>query len=464
MKVAAGQRLIFGPLFVSLVSASIANASESLIDPPPGGEESFLTPADRLRKFELALDTLGVPSEAAPRYDSLPAAGTVRSESVSLIAKYLDPEGGLRRYLKIQSATIDLFRDFFSLPGARLEHSHRTGAAEDQDSAELLARISRVADQVQSGQARPLEGFRVLLDAGHMSDPTWDRRTGKYVRIGSKTVSEGQLNLWTAMLVGRELESLGAEIRLARSNDGPVTPETLENFDPRAQSAHYYYRSLDNWMPKYLAMSDGELVRRLPHASEVAKLARESGKIDLFLQEDLNARMKVAEEYRPDLLMVFHFDSGSTSRLQNSYNDVEVYIPGAMGKTETGSRADRALMLEHLLETRRWRQSVDIAGHLVRNVAKGLGLPLLRSDRSPSMIKVQDGVYARNLFQTKRATSELCVYFESLHYDHQAEFARLSVKNRTTTFRGRTFSYPSRLEPIASGVREGLLEYFRTFD
>jgi N-acetylmuramoyl-L-alanine amidase len=192
-------------------------------------------------------------------------------------------------------------------------------------------------------------------------------------------------------------------------------------------------------------------------------MATTAGKIHLFLQEDMDARAKVAEAYRPDLFIDLHYDSQLTDRLQSARDDVSVYVPGAVGATETGAKNQRADALKHLLEVRRWKQSAKAAKAMVESLAGSLGLPLLKDGEPGTMVRVSDGVFARNIFETKRATSGISAFFESFHYDHTREFPRLTTLDRQSAYRGKTFRYPSRLDAVATGIRDGLVRYFRDF-
>jgi len=422
--------------------------------------------SERIRKFELALRALGIPVEKTPDFSAYPDPGTVSVAEVRSIAKYIDPSGGLRRYLFLDPDRVELYPDFYRTngPNDRPDYEVAAGDGKSRDSADLLDRLDRVARNVRAG-SRPhsLVGLRVVIDPGHIGTPFWNEKDGKFVTIKGKTVAEGELALWVAKLLANELEKLGAEVLLTRTDLVPVTPYTWETFDPAGRLADYYYKSMDDWMAKYLELPDAELVRRLPSAPEVKKMSTTAGRIHLFLQEDMDARAKIAERYRPDLFIDLHYDSQLTDQLQSARDDVAVYVPGAVGANETGAKNQRADALKHLLEVRRWKQSTKAAKSMVDSLARNLGLPLLKEGEPGTMVRVADGVFARNIFETKRATSGISAFFESFHYDHTREFPRLTVLDRTGTYRGKSFRYPARLDAVVTGIRDGLLAYFRDF-
>ena len=430
-------------------------------------EEAFdaLPPAERARKFELALRTLGIPLEKDRDFTAYPRAGEINSPDVLSIAKYIDPASALRRYLQIEPSRISLFPWFFQVngPSATPNYEVATGAPSNRDSAELLARLEGVSQTVRLGNGTtPLTGLRVVIDPGHMGTPFWNDLDGKFVKVRGKTVSEGVLTLATGKLLATELEKLGAEVRMTRTDLNPVTAYTWDNFNPNARLADYYYKSLDDWMGKYLALSDSELIRRLPNAPEVRKMRTFAGKVYLFLQEDLDARAKVAEAFHPDVFIDLHFDAQEINALQSKRNDITVYVPGSVGLKETGAKNQRDDATKHLIEVRRWKQSVRLATSLVNTVSKNLGIITLK-EADATTVKITDGVFARNIFETKRATTGISTFFESFHYDYVREFPRLTVNDAKSSYHGTRFIYPSRLTGIATGIRDGLLQYFREF-
>jgi N-acetylmuramoyl-L-alanine amidase len=413
---------------------------------------------ERLRKFDLALNTLGIEPEAAPDYSDFPSSGEVNYVEMMTHMKAVDPEGGLRKYLQIDATHLSFLNG-----STEVEYDLPLTNSQSFDSRNLIDRLGAIALQVKSGASLPLMGFKVVIDPGHMGSPEWDNVDGKFMSYNGKVVREGDLNLSTALLLANELETLGADVKVTRTTLEPVTPYTLTNFDPTEQRAIYFYKSLDSWMAKYLTLSDAELKARIKQFPEVTKVHSAAYKDTLYLQEDLNARMKMVEDFEADLFIGLHLDASNPKVLQNVVNDSEVYVPGAMGANETGSRLNRARGLKHLLEVRRWNQSVRLATVSVRNVARNLKIPMMTTLRIPSTVKVADGVFARNLFQTNRADKGLCIFFESLHYDHVKEFPVLAIKDQKSNYHGTDFAYPGRLTSVSKGITEGVLTYFKEF-
>jgi N-acetylmuramoyl-L-alanine amidase len=445
-------------LTVALVCAAL-NIDATFAD----SRDTAPTGAERIRKLELALKTLGVPNQARPDFSEFPVAGSVSTDEFQSIAKYIDPDGGLRRYLEISPSNVVLFPTPFAPSGTNPNPDYElaTGASANRDSSDLIARLDKVARNPASA---PLAGLRVAIDPGHMGTPFWNDKDGKFVTIHGKTVAEGEINLWTAELLAIELEKLGAEVKLTRTDLNPVTHSTWDNFDPRDRLAEYYYKGIDDWMAKYFAMSDSDLVRLIPKDPNVRKIQGYDGKINLFLQEDMNARSELVAAYNPDLFIDIHYDSQLTDGLQSRGDDTSVYVPGGIRKNETGPVLARALMLQQMVEVRRWKQSVKMASAMVNAMSKSLGIRMISDAQEvPTSVKVVDGVLARNIYETKHSTHGLTAFFEAFHYDYVREFPALTTLDHSAVYHGTTFRYPARLEAVANGMRDGLVQYFREF-
>lgn len=495
-------RSLMAACWVLTLASPMAHAHEEgygyetiqYVDELPDPSTPMVRDGRRLQKFETILQTLGIPPEAEPDVlKTLPKAGEASEEVFLQMLRFIDPAGALKRYLDLGPTTIDLYRDFFShlLPQQYLEYRvEARESGESFDSRELLSEINGLRDQVQQGQNLPLTGLRIAIDPGHMGDDFWDSQTGKFISIQRRVrdrngrvrtvnlgrVSEGQLTLWTALLAANELRALGAEVMLTRAQLGPVSSLDHQTFDWIPLRNRYFHESFDGWMTGLYQISDSELRQRLSRYEEVQKMFPRSAEEELKLRrelfhktEDLDARVRKIDQFNPHLTLDIHFDAFDSSALQDRTNDVEGYVPGFFASSETGSRKNRALALKHALEARRWNESVELTAALTGAIAKNTGLPLL--DKPAMMdgkgnaiaVKVKDGVYARNLSITRNNTRGIVAYLECLHYDFQkgsvSEFKNMLKRDRTGSFQGKTFQYPSRLDPIVKGIREGVLNY-----
>lgn len=421
--------------------------------------------ATRVQKFEAALETLGIPLESAPDFSNFVHANEANQREVQNHLPYIDPDGGLSRYLSIANGNLQMFRDFFksmiSLDYLEYQQSLSTQNSSN-DSFPLIERLKAVANRTQAHQAFPLLGLKILIDPGHMGGNEWDNHTGKFVSVNGRKVSEGNLNLWTALLTAQRLEKLGATVLLTREQAGPVSTEDYKTFDTTPFINHFFYSSMDDWMAPYLEKSIDEVRSSIKSAPSVEKAYSEAQRLQFFISgADLEARAKMIDSFNPDITLDIHFDATKTDQLQNTRQSLEAFVPGSFRKNETGSRKSKALALKQLLEVRRWNQSVELADHVTGAMSNSLKIPRLNVPEAFSAIKVRDGVYARNLYITRRALSSLVVYLECLHYDHVKEHRRLSVLDRTGFYRAKSFSYPSRLDTISRGIEAGILSYFQ---
>lgn len=467
-------------------------------------------PGRRLHKFELALRALKIPLEKKPDFTRFPRAGEASKDGFLGALRFIDPQEGLQNYLDILDNRIDLFRDHGDhLPAELLEYSVDVLSqnpspgpgmtpvpVQSNDSPELMARLKQFGANARiEGNPYPLKDVRIAIDPGHMGNELWDDFTGKYVEITNKRkqvlgrVSEGQLTLWTAFLLANALEKLGADVMITRQDLAPVSRNDYKTYNHNPYLYQYFYDSLDGWMTKYLHLGDGELVKKIgtfqeskyivggiqtfpKTASEIQKL-----KTHLFVTgEDLEARAQAISNFHPDLTIDIHYDATFSNKLQNHTNDVEAYVPGNFAARETGSRGIRALAFRHALESSRWAESVNLASAVTQSVSNSLGIPLMDA---PSLTingttvaaKVKEGVYARNLYITRRNLEGLVAYLECLHYDydvydpktkaHIGEFYQLARKDKSSVYKGLSFKYPNRLEKVAAGIRDGIVQYFK---
>ena len=421
--------------------------------------------ATRFDKFQAALDTIGIPAELDPDFSDFVHAGEVNQADVQKNIPYIDPELGLSRYLSFSNGNLQMFRDFFksmiSLDYLEYQQALSTSNSSN-DSSELMQHLKTVALQTQTQSAFPLAGLKILIDPGHMGGDDWDKDTGKFVSVNGRKVSEGSLTLWTALLTAKKLEKLGAIVQLTREKLGTVSSEDPKNFNSTPFINQYFYNSMDDWMAPYLTQSIDQIKLNIKNASEVQKAFTDAQKLQFFITgADLEARSKMVDTFKPDVTLDIHFDASKIDALQNNNQSLEAFIPGSFAKTETGSRRVRAMALKHLLEVRRWNQSVELADEITQSMSSSLNIPRLSSPDAFSALKVRDGVYARNLYINRRALSSLVVYLECLHYDHVNEHKRLSVLDQTGFYHATSFQYPNRLNDIADGIENGFIEYFK---
>ena len=467
-------------LILALSSNAFASEEKSEILSPSHGSYSHPQPIAlppnpvRLQKFDLALQTIGIPLEPTPDYSEFPNQSALIQGDFTKRLPYIDPHSGLKRYLNITEPAVGLFKDFFNVALSKdsLEYLfHFSSNSEPNDNPALINHLTEISEQVKKPNSdKPLSGLKIVIDPGHMGGDEWDYATGKYVQIGGKDgkkVSEGDINLWTAYLAANALEDLGATVILTRDKPGSVSSKTIKTYDPAPFINQYFYDSLDDWMGKYLSLSDADLKSTILNAKEVKKglssntvTSIERGQ--MFIEgEDLEARSQIVDEQHPDIMIDIHYDAQKLDELQGTNDTIDSFVAGGYLATETGSRKLRSYAMKHMLDVRRWNESVNLASELVQAMSKSEGVSLQKNEGFVTAPKIKDGVYARNLYITARNLSALMVYLECLHYDHTSEFKQMLLVNQTGHYHGTTFLYPKRLEAVAEGIKTGLLNYFK---
>jgi N-acetylmuramoyl-L-alanine amidase len=423
--------------------------AEAELYTPESAHFHFPYDHNRVLKFDQLSAELKIPPEADSNlFQTLPIADQLNTTAVNQQLKWIDPEGGIGRYLTFDANSLSLLNVFFTRFFAEKENL---------DSSPLLTRLQQISQQPDQS----LLGLKVLIDPGHMGSAEWDENTGKYVQVAAGKVSEGEINLHTALLLAQQLEKLGASVRLTRQTLAPASKIPLSQYDPTSDIHEYFYSSLDDWIDPHFDLELPELVQAVRRSPQFSRMNSANRKTEFFIRgEDLKARTDLIAEFEPDITLDIHFDASDRNAVQNRVNALEAYVPGSFLKTETGSKATRAYALKHLLEVRRWSESVRLAKAITQKMSQHLKVPLLKTMHYPGAVKVHDGVYARNLAITKRAIHGLVVYLECLKYDHVTEHRVLLNKNKTGQYKQQTFLYSSRLDTVVSGIMAGILDYF----
>ena len=290
---------------------SISTPTTPTVSPAPSPISQ--TPGSRVDQFERALNTLKIPLEPYPtELDSLSKTSTITLKDFEKVFKYIDGFGAVREYINIFPATkrnrpvIALYRDFYR-PGISNKSyldfaTVLKTSGTSVDSTGLMARLDQISSQTRdtrnSPTARPLEGLKIAIDPGHMGGKEWDINTGKFVapnglEKGPK-VSEGDLNLFTSMLLAQKLEALGAEVRLTHSKQQPVSPYRYDNYNETPFLYSYIYSALDTWMSPFLGTSDSEYVGQMRKNLDELTTRRNYRQEQFFVRgEDLQARIEI---------------------------------------------------------------------------------------------------------------------------------------------------------------------------
>lgn len=416
---------------------------------------TLLDPEDIYRRTKLVMEHFAVPAEPDYQKELNGFRFTATIEQIASAMKFFDPYQQFARFFSQAGTVLQSFSD----RDAKRVEEYRFGL----ETPPVEAPPSETPPPEEGKSIRSLEGLRVALDPGHMGGDLWDGRTGKFVRNSAGVkVSEGMINLQTSLLVEQKLRALGAEVLVTHRGLGPVSTVPYERLDLQAFGrAELRAVSLEDWFQSLLASTDEDnLGRKFQSSSTVQKLFSERARGDYFThREDLQARAKMIAAFKPDITLVVHFDSDSTSPTPRMPNITRAYVPGSFGKTEFASGEARARFIGHLGQGEQWAKSVRLSKAVVNEISESLGVPMPKTDTSGSTPVLQ-GVFARNLALTRQVIGSPISYLECLSYGNEAEFYRLAKNDGgTLQIDGRAVPYSKRLDQLATAIATGVQKY-----
>lgn len=421
---------------------------------------------DRFDKLQSVLKYLGIPEERS-YYDDLKLwDGQQTRQGFDTIRKYVDPSDVLSRYARWDDNRLVIFqdRDTRKVVDFSLEFKP---SGPPSDPKGLIASLRRKGPLLTD---KPLDGFRIALDPGHMGGSFWDQKTGKFLKINSSgLISEGEIALHACLLLARDLRQLGAEVLITRTSLQPVSDLPHETFDLTAFAQHKIKISTDlKWFDqllKRIPVIGSNPFQPIDESRELRRLQSEDMRYPYFISiADLAARADKINTFKPQMTVVLHFDAFETVRLQHRKNWVRAYVPGNLQPHELATREQRFLAMRTLFDGHRWVESNVFTASIVKNLSIATKVALKTDPTDFGAIKIADGVYARNLALNRLVSEGVMAYVEALCYDYAPEFNRLKRKNRRAEIDGIPIHYSSRLEDVVDGIRQGILEYVASME
>jgi hypothetical protein len=190
---------------------------------------------------------------------------------------------------------------------------------------------------------KPLKGLRIALDPGHIGGE-WAKLEQRWFQIGNTTpVAEGELTLTVAKLLSARLQSLGAEVQLARSDLRPVSPLRPEGLMDEARRL-LKERGVSPILESYQTPDDPRKENSVQWESELLA----------YLNGEIRERARIVNEMiRPDLTLCLHFDAQrwpdpkKPSLLR--HNQFHLLIPGSYTAEELQWEDVRLEMLIKLM-------------------------------------------------------------------------------------------------------------------
>lgn len=319
---------------------------------------------------------------------------------------------------------------------------------------------------LQSTTDQLLKGLRVAIDPGHMGEPFWDELTGKYVKDSSGTyISEGIINLQTSLLLQKELESLGAQVKLTRTDLGPATDMTYSDL-PISQFARreLLEQVFSPWFLKLLSVGTGnKLFNAFDQSSDRKKLWATSSRSNYFvLKEDLWARASKINSFNPDIVLIIHYDvlpnNGDGHAVNpNSPNQTKVYVSGAYFDTEFGSRLARSQFAKKLLDQTQWEESIRLGKEIVSEFKTQMHIDPTKS--AENSIKVAPGIFSRNLTLSRFLNAPAVAYLECLFYNRPQEFYAFADTKYPMIINGMSHPYSDRLLQVVNTLKQAVVNY-----
>ncbi|HZC35472.1 MAG TPA: hypothetical protein VE242_07660 [Chthoniobacterales bacterium] len=323
----------------------------------------------------------------------------------------------------------------------------------DTSRTQTAPRYWHTREELSTDPKRPLCGLKVALDPGHLGG-AWAKMEERWFQIGdSRPVTEGDLTLRVAQLIGPRLAALGAQVLWVRSQPGPVTtrsPETLRGvafLNLVARGIHpisqNYNGPFDPWREHSIQWEAEKLFYRVAEIHDRATI------VNTLL--------------RPDLTLCLHFNAepwgNPTQPTLVDANHLHFIVNGGYSAAELAYADVRFAMLIKLLNGS-FIQEKGIAECLAEYMAPVTRLPPVQYHTSNAFPIGETGyVWARNLLANRlyqcpvayiecyvMNSHEFFARFQAGEYEGLREFAGVMRKNI--------------YEEYADGVVEGIKAYF----
>ena len=463
---------IWGLFFAGML-ATQAYASPDELDPLPWDPvESFnsqLPPEELFRRTHVVLSHFGVPIEPDSRpFLAKYSAHQSRSGLESILGT-VDPLNQFSRFSIFDSMNLRVFQDRDARNVGDYEVLlNTTDIVEDITPGGFAERLRRAA--TDNSAYLPLKGLRIALDPGHMGSALWDQRTGKYVHSrDGRVLSEGILNLQTALLLETELQKLGAEVYVTHRTPGAVSTVPYESFSIQKYGRRaLLQRSLESWFQKLLgkSISDVALVKSFERDPTVKSIFSENSRSDYFIRTvDLFARSDNMEQFNPDISLVIHYDAAGTADDPNGVSPyprtrTKVYVYGSVDGSEWASRSDRLDAAKHLLDPVAWDKSLELSRAVVHNLHSKLKIDYDDRNAGGGFSRwLEPGIFSRNLVLSRKLSGRAVTYVECLHYNDKKEFEALSRADYSMQIGGTSYPYSKRLFQVVEALRDGVLEF-----
>ncbi len=403
-------------------------------------------------------------------------AGKVSQFQFEGLSKIMDPSQTAGRYLRVNSKEIELFYDADSKHRSQVTLSlnsadtdSATGAKFEEFSDSFWASVNpgllhQSEFSIFRSRPRPLEGVRIAIDPGHLGSGEngyWDLETGKYIEPDpGRKISESALAQTVSLNLAVKLRELGAQVLVTRPEDHPAQSNEPTRTDVAAYVVLDFLRSFDSgWFDEYLN-KNGDIIGLekspgfLERLGDEALKKAEKGRVsDYFNRDELSYRAKLINEFGADFSIGVHFDAYDSKLFQTVSDSVRGYVAGNVSPRSFVTAQQRISVLRNWLSPAQWYGSVMLTRELVRGISAAAGVPIRTSETDFGAIRVEDGVYARDLRLNREIKVGYFASLEVLNYDFPDEFNALFDPHWTSG----ALMQSRRIDEIVNGLVEGLL-------
>jgi N-acetylmuramoyl-L-alanine amidase len=349
-----------------------------------------------------------------------------KDEFTRLLTQVYAPRDAWQEYFSIADDHVDVVTG----PG---RPPFRLNFAPDSASAKPVPRYWN--------PTRSLRGLRIALDPGHLGGQ-WARMEERWMQVGdNKPVIEGNMVLYVARLLKKELERRGAKVSLLRDSDRPAT----------------------NLRPEKLKSAAVKSLREQGRSINPASIKYESERL-FYRTAEIRARAKkVNERLKPDLVLALHFNAESWGNPRRptltKLNHLHLLVSGCYSSRELSYDDQRYELMLKLLN-RSHDKELSVSRAVAQSMARATRLPPY-TYKSDTAINVGGSPYiwARNLLANRLFECPV-VYLEPYVMNNKEVVDRVQLGD----YPGRRNINGTPRESIyreyVRGVVDGLVAYY----
>jgi hypothetical protein len=328
--------------------------------------------------------------------------------------------------------------------------------AKDETSAKRVPRLWHPAKSLPPTKVeKPLSGLRVALDPGHLGGK-WAKMEERWFQVDdTKPVTEGDLTLRVARLLGPRLRKLGAKVSFVRDSTQPITLERPSDFKELARKI-LIKNGVPQPRPDVLDPNDPEKQQTILWQSEIL----------FYRYSEIRRRaVLVNTKLNPDLVFCLHFNAEGWGDSKDptliDKNHLHLLVNGSYLQEELEFDDERFEMIRRLL-SRTFDEELPVADAIASSMAKATGLPPYEYPTTQTTAKVgaTGYVYARNLLATRLYRCPV-VYCEPYVMNSKDAFARIQAGDYEGTRKIDGIERKSIFREYADSVTGGLVDYYR---